>query len=70
MKKSWKTSLGGIGMILTAVTQVIQRFVDTGVIHIGLEEIGMITGGAALLNARDNNVSSEEAGAIKPNKTP
>jgi len=57
-----KTSAGGIAMILTALTQIINGYRDTGSISISAEAIGLISGGLALLFARDNNVSSEAAG--------
>lgn len=64
--KSWKTSVGGIAMILTALTQIVNGYRDTGSLSISAEAIGLISGGLALLFARDNNVTSEAAGAVKP----
>lgn len=60
--KSWKTSVGGIAMILTALTQIVNGYRDTGSLSISAEAIGLISGGLALLFARDHNVTSEQSG--------
>ncbi len=64
---SWKTSLGGLAVIALALAEGLAavwhgqpiNWVDVG---------AHITAGAALMNARDNKVTSEQAGAS--NKTP
>jgi len=63
--KSWRTSLGGLGMILSAVGFALKASFDNDpstVINIE-GTIAAISGGLALLFARDNKVSSEDAGA-------
>lgn len=52
---SWKTSLGGIAAILTGIYQLTLGHQAEG--------IASIMAGWGLLWARDNNVSSEQAGA-------
>lgn len=64
-KQSWKTSAGGIGMILTAAGMIIKAYADGDPATVPDWPVLMpqIMGGLALLCARDNKVSSEEAGA-------
>lgn len=65
MKKSWKTTVTGIATIVVAIgTAVIAQFDDNvstepnwGAVVAGL------TAGAGLIAARDNTVTSEQAGA-------
>lgn len=62
--KSWKTTVGGVGSILAGLG-TIAKLVSTGN-YSGdgiVAAIGLITGGFGLIFARDNNVSSEAAGA-------
>lgn len=71
--KSWRTSLGGVGMILAGLSglvALITKVVNEGTAAINEQSIsaatlafGSISGGVALIFARDNRVSSEMAGA-------
>lgn len=62
--KSWRTSLGGIGSILGGLAIVV-KMISTGNYDPALIATAWaaISGGIALLCARDNLVSSEQAGA-------
>lgn len=63
--KSWKTSLTGIAAILTAVGAAIMALMDndpTTVIDVAATAAAIMAG-VGLIFARDNNVSSEAAGA-------
>lgn len=63
--KSWKTSLTGIAAILTAVGAAIMALMDNDpatVIDVAATAAAIMAG-VGLLFARDNNVSSEAAGA-------
>lgn len=69
MGKSWRTSLGGWGAILSAVGGLLVAFSngsitieDLQTLYLSLTGIGLF-GGAALTAARDNVVTSKEAGA-------
>lgn len=65
MKGSWKTTGAGLGAILVAVGSVLAALTDnnpTTVPDWGAL-MAAIMAGAGLLFARDNNVTSEEAGA-------
>lgn len=57
--KSWKTTAGGIGMILAALAHIITMITGNATFSIeGITiDITGITGGLALLNAKDNNVT-------------
>jgi len=63
MKASWKTSLAGVGMILTGLLALV-HMAQTG--HYDATSattaFGGISGGIGLIFARDHNVSSEDAG--------
>lgn len=61
--KSWKTTLTGILTILVAVIGGGLHFLKTGSIPPIEPIIAAVTAGIGLLAARDNKVSSEEAGA-------
>ena len=65
MKKSWKTTAAGIGAILVALGSILQALFDgnpaTEPDYAAL--VAAIIAGIGLLAARDNNVSSEDAGA-------
>jgi hypothetical protein len=63
--KSWKTSLTGIAAILTAVGAAIMALMDNDpatVIDVAATAAAVMAG-VGLIFARDNNVSSEAAGA-------
>lgn len=55
MLTSWRTSMAGIGMICLGIYHLTQLHLD--------EALTNIVGGLGLLFARDNQVTSEEAGA-------
>jgi uncharacterized membrane protein YhhN len=65
MKSSWKTSVAGLGAILVAVGVAITAMVDNdptttpdwGIVF------AAVLAGVGLFFARDNNISSESAGA-------
>jgi hypothetical protein len=63
---SWKTTSAGILAILGAITHV-----AFAIVHKTLDETAVMTagtaivGGVGLIAARDNNVTSEQAGAGK-----
>lgn len=61
---SWKTSTGGIAMITAGISMILNAIsgdaVDGEMLASG---VGMIIGGISMLFARDNNVSSKDAGA-------
>jgi hypothetical protein len=65
MKKSWKTSLAGLSTIIIAAIPAIlslingQQLTDTEKMTIG----ALVAAGVQGLVARDNNVTSEDAGA-------
>jgi len=67
MKKSWKTSLAGIAAILTAGGAALTALTDgnpaTEPDYAAL--IAAVIAGVGLLFARDNGVTSEQAGASK-----
>ncbi len=68
-KGSWKTTLGGIAGILAGITALIHVFLKSPIDTNGLVEgLGMIGAGWVGIMARDNNVTSEQIGAVtKPN---
>ena len=65
--KSWKTTVAGVGSILTAVGNALSAMFD------GNDATNpdwalvaaAVMAGIGLISARDNKVTSEEAGAIK-----
>ena len=65
MKKSWKTTAAGVGAILTALGAILTAYFDgdpaTTPDYAAL--VAAMIAGIGLLAARDNNVSSEDAGA-------
>ena len=72
MQGSWRTNSLGVVMILGAICVAAKALLDTDpetVINIE-GTIAAIMAGIALIMARDNNVSSEEAGATKPETKP
>jgi len=62
--KSWKTSGAGIGAILVAVGSALTAVTDgnPATVPDWGSVIAAVMAGLGLLFARDNNVSSEEAG--------
>jgi len=69
MKSSWKTSLAGLSGILVALGALVHAG-STGTITMTdlTTFITSLTTGIGLLAARDNSVSSEEAGATPAQK--
>ena len=65
MNASWRTTVAGIAAIVTAVASAIAALLDndpTTVPEWGAVAAAVMAG-VGLLNARDNQVSSEQAGA-------
>jgi hypothetical protein len=63
--KSWKTTVAGVLTALLPVLNAVSAFLDNDPLTIpdwGLA-IAAVTAGLGLIFARDNGVSSEEAGA-------
>lgn len=65
MSKSWKTSAAGIASIVIAIASCVQALFDGDPATVPNYEVAFaaIASGLGLLFARDNNVSSEAAGA-------
>jgi hypothetical protein len=65
MKGSYKTTLAGLGAILVAAGSLVQAIFDGDPSTVPNYEatIAAVIAGVGLLFARDNNVSSEVAGA-------
>ncbi len=65
MNGSWKTSAAGIGAILVAVGSALTAMFDAdpATIPDWGAVVAAVIAGIGLLAARDNNVSSEAAGA-------
>lgn len=65
--KSWRTTLAGVGTILTAVGVALKAVFDGDpATSVNFEAtITAIMAGIGLIAARDNGVSSEQAG-VKP----
>lgn len=63
--KSWKTTAAGIGAILVAVGSALTATFDADPATVADwgAVIAAIIAGAGLIMARDNNVTSEQAGA-------
>jgi uncharacterized membrane protein YhiD involved in acid resistance len=63
--KSWKTSAAGIGAILVAVGSAVSAHFDGDALTTPDwgAVVAAVIAGIGLLAARDNNVSSEQAGA-------
>lgn len=62
--KSWKTSAGGIAMILSALSHILNGYNATKTVTLDAEATGLIMGGIGLIFARDHNVTSEQSGLI------
>jgi hypothetical protein len=65
MKTSWKTTALGITTVLAAVAAIVQALLDNDPATNPdfTVAIAAITSGIGLIFARDNNVTSEKAGA-------
>jgi hypothetical protein len=65
MKKSWKTTAAGIGAILTALGSILTAYFDGNpdTVPDYAALVAAMIAGIGLLAARDNGVSSEDAGA-------
>lgn len=64
-RKSWKTTLAGVGGICAGIAALISSLtggdqIDWNAASVAL---GLVSAGITGLFARDNNVSSEDAGA-------
>jgi uncharacterized membrane protein YhiD involved in acid resistance len=64
MTKSWKTSAAGIGAILVAVGSALSSMFDNNPATVADwgAVVAAVIAGIGLLAARDNSVSSEDAG--------
>jgi uncharacterized membrane protein YhiD involved in acid resistance len=64
MTKSWKTSAAGIGAILVAVGSALSSMFDNNPATVADwgAVVAAVIAGIGLLAARDNGVSSEDAG--------
>lgn len=60
--KSWKTTLAGVGAIVGGIA-IALKAVAAGDFSKFPEVIAAVTAGIGLIAARDNNVTSEQAGA-------
>lgn len=65
MKNSWKTTVLGISAILAAVSAIVQALLDNDPATNPdfTVAVAAIMSGVGLIFARDNNVTSEKAGA-------
>lgn len=65
MKKSWKTTTAGVGAILVAIGSILQAQFDGDPTTVPNYELAIATIMAGLIGlfSRDNDVSSENAGA-------
>lgn len=64
--KSWKTTITGILTIVVALGAAGLNYLKTGTLPDLALLTTAITSGIGLIAARDNGVTSEEAGAKKP----
>lgn len=62
MNKSWRTTMAGIGSIAVAIGSALSAIGDGQPVEWGAI-IAAIIAGIGLITARDNAVSSEQAGA-------
>lgn len=71
--KSWKTTSGGAAQIIGAICSIFNSYKTSGLLNVTPIDMALLLGGLGMIFARDNNVSSEQAGAdtTKPteNKT-
>lgn len=63
--KSWKTTSGGIAQIIGAVCNIFNNYKTVGLLTVSPVDMALLLGGAGMIFARDNNVSSEEVNAGK-----
>lgn len=63
MNGSWKTTVLGVLTILLAVAGAAKVFLATGALPDVPTFLAAVTAGIGLIKARDNNVTSKEAGA-------
>ena len=65
MKKSWKTTAAGVAAVIAAVAAAARAILDGDPETLVNWEatIGAAMAGVGLITARDNDVSSEKAGA-------
>jgi hypothetical protein len=69
MKSSWKTSLAGVASILTGLLTLVHSGQNGTITTADMTTaFTAIIAGVGLIFARDNNVSSEEAGATLQQK--
>jgi hypothetical protein len=68
VKTSWKTTAAGVGAILVAIGGALAATFDTDPATVADwgAVVAAFMAGIGLLFARDNNVTSEQAGASKP----
>lgn len=65
MKRSWKTTSGGVAAIVVAIGGAVQLLTDNDALTQPdwNSVVAAICAGSALIFARDNSVTSEKAGA-------
>jgi len=68
MKKSWKTSAGGIATIIGGLCAAFTLWSQDNKSEAISTGLAAVATGFGLLSARDNNVTSHDAGAV--NKPP
>ena len=68
MTKSWKTTFTGVATALIAILSAVKFLVDNdpATVPDWTSTIAAVTAGLGLIFARDNNVTSERAGAVNP----
>jgi hypothetical protein len=66
--KSWKTTVTGVCAILTVLAGAVKLLVDNdpATNPDWAATIAAVVAGIGLIAARDNGVTSEQAGAVKP----
>jgi hypothetical protein len=73
MKKSWKTSAGGIATILAGLSAAIVLYQQGNVSEAIATAVAAVSTGFGLISARDEKVTSHDAGVVNkppPDKTP
>lgn len=68
MKKSWKTSAGGIATILAGLGAAITLWMQGNIQEAIATVVAAFATGFGLISARDNKVTSEDAGATDDTK--